>query len=59
MRLKRINLYRTSCPLCGRRKSHIHKVSDTLQNVSTFLINLLKVCILLLFLILIGAALIK
>ncbi len=57
--MKRINLYKPACPLCGRRRDHIHNLSDTLQNVSSFLINLLKVGILLLFLTLIGAALIK
>lgn len=57
--MKTINLYRPSCPLCGRRRDHIHKLTDTLQNVSTFLINLLKVGIVLLVLILIAGALIK
>ena len=57
--MKRISFYKPSCPLCGRRKNHIHSLADTLQNVSSFLINLLKVGILLLFLTLIGAALIK
>ncbi len=57
--MKRINLYKPICPLCGKRRDHIHKLADTLQNVSTFLINFLKVAILLFFLILIGAALIK
>ncbi len=57
--MKRISLYKPTCPLCGRRRDHIHKLSDTLQNVSSFLINLLKISILLLFLTLIGAALIK
>ncbi len=57
--MKRPNLYKPACPLCGRRRDHIYKLSDTLQNVSSFLINLLKVGILLLFLTLIGAALIK
>lgn len=52
-------LYRSNCPLCGKRKKQILGLSDTLQNVSTFMINLLKVSILLLLLILIGAALIK
>jgi len=57
--MKRINLYRPVCPLCGKRRDHIHKLAGTLQNMSSFLINLLKVGILVLFLILIGAALIK
>jgi len=58
-KMKTINLYKPICPLCGKRRDHIHKLADTLQHVSTFLINLLKIGILLLFLILIGAALIK
>ncbi len=57
--MKRISLYKPTCPLCGRRKNRIYSLADTLQNVSSFLINLLKVGILLLFLTLIGASLIK
>lgn len=57
--MKRINLYKPICPLCGKRRDHIHRLADTLQNVSAFLINLLKVAILLFVLILIGAALSK
>ena len=57
--MKTINLYKPICPLCGKRRDHIHKLADTLQNVSAFLINLLKVAILLFVLILIGAALSK
>lgn len=57
--MKRINLYKPICPLCGKRRNHIHSLSDTLQNVWAFLINLLKLSILLLLLILVGAALFK
>lgn len=57
--MKRINLYKPSCPLCGKRSGHVPKLSEMLQNASAFLIGLLKVCIMILFLILIGAALFK
>jgi hypothetical protein len=57
--MKSINLYKPVCPLCGKRRHHIHAVSDTLQDVWTLLINLLKLSILLLLLILVGAALFK
>ncbi len=55
----RINLYKPACPLCGKRRGKFLKLSQALQNVSLLLIGLLKVGILLLFLILIGSALIK
>jgi hypothetical protein len=57
--MKTINLYKPLCPLCGKKRDHIHRFADSLQNASIVLINLLKVGILLLFLILIGAALLK
>ena len=55
--MKRVNLYKRTCPLCGKTREHIHK--QTLQNVSAFLVNLLKVGIVLLAFILMAGALIK
>ncbi len=55
----KINPSKPACPLCGKRRGTFLKLSQALQNVSLLLIGLLKVGILLLFLILIGSALIK
>ena len=56
--MKRINFYKPSCPLCGKRRGRIFKLSEMLQTASAVGIGFLKVCIMILFLILIGAALV-
>ncbi len=54
-----INLSKWTCPLCGKRRSQTFRLSNMLQTAWTVGIGLLRVCIMILLLILIGAALVR